>query len=147
MRFRSARSSAPRRARRRNRRGRHGFTLVEVVVALGILALSASVIFGSIGNGLWSVREANGLARAGLLAQSLLARIGADLPLRTGETEGQFPQGFAWRVSLQPFGEANDRAQWPIGAYAVTVEILWRDGGETRSLVIKTLRLGRKEQG
>ncbi|HLH91731.1 MAG TPA: prepilin-type N-terminal cleavage/methylation domain-containing protein [Xanthobacteraceae bacterium] len=133
--------------RRRNRRSSGGFTLVEVVVALAILALSGSVIFGAIGNALWSVREANSTARAGLLAQSLLARIGADLPLRTGETAGEFPQGFSWRVNLQPYGDANDRAQWPIGAYAVTVEILWRDGAGTHSLVVKTLRLGRREQG
>jgi general secretion pathway protein I len=133
--------------RRSRRRSGAGFTLIEVVVALGILAFSASIIFGAIAGGLWSVRQANARAHAGLLAQSLLARIGGDLPLRAGETEGQFPQGFAWHVRLQPFGDAGDRAQWPISAYAVTVEILWRDGAETRSLVIETLRLGRKDQG
>src|ERR1700688_3027023 len=126
MRFVATPSARGKRRRRGRRRSGAGFTLIEVVVALGILAFSASIIFGAIAGGLWSVRQADATAHAGLLAQSLLARVGSDLPLRAGETEGQLPQGFAWHVRLQPVGDAGDRAQWPISAYAVTVEILWR---------------------
>ena len=77
--------------------------MIEVVVALGILALSLSVIFGVISNGIRQLRQADGGAQAGLLAQSVLARAGADLPLREGQASGQFPGGFDWRLALQRF--------------------------------------------
>src|SRR5262249_19201795 len=88
----------------RNKHPDSGFTLVEVVVALGILALSLSVMFGALSSGIWHVRQADASARAGLLVQSLLARIGTEVPLQEGETSGQFSDGFAWKLSLQRFG-------------------------------------------
>jgi general secretion pathway protein I len=132
-------------ARARRRRAAAGFTLVEVLVALGILALSGSAIFAAISNGLGDVREADTRARAALLAQSLLARVGVDIPLREGETEGRFTDDIRWHLRLLRFGNAADRRVWPIAAYEVTAEASWRDAAQTRSVVIETLRLGPKE--
>jgi general secretion pathway protein I len=139
-----AHAQAMAKRRRRRRRSASGFTLIEVLVALGILALSASAVFAAISNGLRDVRQADAGARAGLLARSLLARVGADIPLREGETEGQFAQGVRWRLRLLPFGDAGDRRLWPVAAYTVRAEVSWRDAGQMRSITIETLHLGPK---
>jgi general secretion pathway protein I len=119
-----------------------GFTLVEVVVALAILALSLAVLLGVISNGIRQSDRADKLAQAGSLAQSLLARVGStDLPIQLGQTAGSFPDGFRWRVHMQPYTDAADPDNSSIVAYAVSVEVLWGDSAEEQSVALNTLRL------
>ena len=116
--------------------GEAGFTLVEVIVALAILALSLSVLLGAISNTAWRSAQAEKLVRAGSLAQSLLAKAGAEMPIREGETTGEFPAGFRWRLIAQPYDDASvarmerrlagaqyglrltggERERWPVAA-------------------------------
>ena len=124
-----------------------GFTVVEVIVALAILALSLAVLLSVISNGIQYADRAEKLARAGTLAQSLLAKVGTELPIQPGLTAGEFSEGFRWRVRAEPYGDAIDRQQWPVAAYTVSVEVLWGEGREERSVALSTLRLAPKEAG
>ena len=143
-----ARSSHHRRTCRQSagrKRADAGFTLVEVVVALAILALSLSVVFAAISNGIWRVGQADATTKAGSLVQSMLARVGTEMPLREGRTEGQFPDGSGWTLLVQRLGDAADRAQWPLNAYAVTAQVFWDEASARRSVTIRTIRLGPTE--
>jgi general secretion pathway protein I len=122
-----------------------GFTLVEVIVAIAILSVALSVLLGTIGNAIRQTGQAGRMAEAGSLAQSLLARLGPEVPIGARQEAGQFANGIRWRLSSQEFGEADDRQQWPMGAYRVSVEVLWEDGVRERSFVLTTLRLAPKE--
>jgi general secretion pathway protein I len=124
-----------------------GFTLVEVVVALAILALSLSAVFAAMSNGIWRVGQADAAAKAGSLAQSLLARAGVEGPLREGRADGQIPGGYDWTLVIERFGDASDRAQWPLSAYTVTAQIFWEEASTRHSVVLTTIRLGTKEAG
>ncbi|HEY7298471.1 MAG TPA: type II secretion system protein [Xanthobacteraceae bacterium] len=127
--------------------GEAGFTLVEVIVALAILAVSLSVLLGVISNAAWQTAQAEKLTRAGSLAQSLLAKAGIEMPLRQGDAEGEFSSGFHWRVKTLPYGDTVEREAWPIGAYTVSAEVSWNDGFKERSVVLTTLRLAPKGTG
>ena len=131
----------------KRRRIRHdrGFTLVEVVVAIAILALMAGIIFRVNFDSIRNVHRADALANASMLAQSLIAKVGTELPLREGETRGQSGAGLQWRVQMKRYGDAADRAQWPLAAYTVTAEVTLRDGPDTQPVALMTLRLGPKE--
>jgi general secretion pathway protein I len=122
-----------------------GFTLVEVVVALAILALSVTVLLGVISDGLRRTDQAARTAQATALAQALLARLGTELPVQQGETSGELADGLHWRLRLTPYGDRADRDQWPVGAYHVSAEVSWGAGGAERSVLLTTLRLGAKE--
>jgi general secretion pathway protein I len=132
------------RKRRRVRRDR-GFTLVEVVVAIAILALMAGVIFRVNSDSIRNIHRADALADASALAQSLIAKVGPEIPLREGETRGQSSAGLQWRVQMKRYGDATDRAQWPLAAYTVVAEVTLRDGPDTQPVALTTLRLGPKE--
>ena len=121
-----------------------GFTLVEVVAALAILALSLSVLFGLLSDGLRRTGQAEAMAEAGSLAQSLLARVGTGLPIRPGVTAGELQNGARWRLRMEPYGDAADRLMWPVDAYTVSAEIAWGDGTHEQSVVLTTLRLAPK---
>jgi general secretion pathway protein I len=118
---------------------RAGFTLVEIIVALAILALSLNVILPVISDALWRTGEAEAQAEAASLARSLLAQAGSAVPLHDGTAAGQFENGFRWQLEVTPYGGA-DQAM-PVRAYRVVAEVFW-DDGRPRSLALATLRLG-----
>jgi prepilin-type N-terminal cleavage/methylation domain-containing protein len=66
-----------------------GFTLAEVLVALAVLALSWGLLLQQMGHGLRRTDVAGRAGEATALAQSLLARVGADLPLRLGTRQAR----------------------------------------------------------
>lgn len=123
-----------------------GFTLPEIVVALAILALSLSPLFGLLSDALRRTGQAEAMAEAGSLAQSLLARVGTELPILPGTTTGEFANGIRWRLQMDPYGDAGDRGAWPVAAYTISAEIAWADGVHERSVALSTLRLAPKER-
>jgi len=132
------------RGKRGRRKGEAGFTLVEVIVAFAILSLGLSVLLGSISGSLRQTANAARMAEAGALAQSLLAEVGTDLAIKPEESSGEFPNGYRWHLKMQPYGRVNEREEWPVGAYQISTEVEWEDGGSRRSYALTTLRLGPK---
>jgi general secretion pathway protein I len=122
-----------------------GFTVIEIIVALAILALSLSVLFGVISDGLLRTNQAAKMEQAVSLAQSLLAKVGTELPVRQGLVTGEFSDGFRWNVRMEPYGDNVDRQQWPLDAYKVSAEVVWGDRSREESITVSTLRLGPKE--
>ena len=119
-----------------------GFTLVEVIAAFAILALAFGVLMTVISNGLRQSAQAERAAEASAVAQSLLARVGTEVVLATGQRSGRNDNGLSWRLRTDPYREAGERPQGPIYAYRVTAEVLWQDGVQNRSVTLSTLRLG-----
>jgi general secretion pathway protein I len=78
-----------------------GFTILEVLVALAILALAMAAILGAIGTNLAAVARAQALVRATLAAQSVLAGAGLDEALRPGRQSGVLPDGSGWSLEVR----------------------------------------------
>ena len=118
-----------------------GFTLIEVLVALAILAVSLAVLLQIFSSSLDRVREDRNESVASALVQSLLARVGAEIPLREGEKHGTYSNGFRWTVQIAPYGNAEDRKAWPVNAFTVKAGVTWRDGDVAHGKSLTTLRL------
>lgn len=121
-----------------------GFTLVEVIVAIAILSLSLSVLLPMMSHSVQQVAQAEKMIQAGSLAQSLIAEVGTELPIREGESGGEFSNGYRWHLAMRQYGDATEREAWPVGAYTISAEITWDDGPRRRSYSLTTLRLGAK---
>jgi general secretion pathway protein I len=125
-----------------------GFAILETLVALAILAIALGVLLAVLTDGIGRQGRAEKLAEATLHAQSLLARVGADVPLKAGMSTGTLPSGMHWQVLVEPYGDAADRKAWPAAAYRVAVEVMPEDSEPSGPLVrLSTLRLGAKEAG
>jgi general secretion pathway protein I len=122
-----------------------GFTLVEIIVALAILALSLNVILPAISDALWRTAEAEAQAEAASLARSLLAQAGSAVSLNNGAAAGEFENGFRWRLQVTPYGSADQAA--PVRAYRVAAEVVWGEPSREQSLTLSTLRLGANGAG
>lgn len=79
-----------------------GFTVLEVLVAFAILAVAMAVVLAAVGGGLAAAMRADGLVRASVAAQSLLAGAGLDIPLRPGRQSGVLPDGSGWSLEVGP---------------------------------------------
>jgi len=86
----------------------HGFTLIEVVVALTILGLILTVIFRIFGTGMTGMARADGLQRAAIVAEGLAAQLGSlPTPLKLGSTlSGETDDGYRWRIVADSWDQA-----------------------------------------
>jgi general secretion pathway protein I len=116
-----------------------GFTLLEVLVALVIFALAFGVLAQIIQTGLRQSTVAESTAAATSLARSQLARIGVELPLEVGETEGETEDGMRWQTGIQ-LAEPPDE-DLGIASYEVQVTVSWGPGA-AEQVTLTTLRLG-----
>ena len=117
-----------------------GFTLIEVLVAFAIAALSLAVLLQVFSTGLRNAATSKDYAQATMHAESLLARIGVEEVLSPGVRRGTFADGYRWTLAVTPF--QADVATALAQAFDVVVTVGWgEEGGAGRSVSLRTLRL------
>lgn len=130
-----------------------GFSLLEILVAFSILALSLGVLFQSFSLGLRNARTSEEYTLAALLAQSQLALVGYELELKPGEVSGEFEQypRYRWTLTIQPYPLANANPEWVDKVrqqlLAVSLQVAWGDSYSPRTIQLDTLRLVDKALG
>jgi prepilin-type N-terminal cleavage/methylation domain-containing protein len=137
-------SRLPRSTDRRQDNGMAGFTLLETLTALTILAIALVSLFDAQMRGLRAAGAADSYAQARLFAQALLADTvsGWKGPLvsRRGH-EGNYD----WAIEVAPAGDAwadiTSKARWKLNH--VRVIVAW---DKDRSVVLDTLKLGRANE-
>ncbi len=117
-----------------------GYTLIEVLVALAILSLSAATLFAIFGQSIARTEETEKEMAARTLAQSLLAQANAYQPLPFGKQGGLAPGDLSWQLIVKPFDQHDDKIA-PVHAAIVTATVTWRRNDGDRSLTLSTLQV------
>jgi general secretion pathway protein I len=125
--------------RHHERGSNHGFTLLEILVALVIFALAFGVVAQIVQTGLRQSGVARSLTAATLLAQSELARVGIEVPLRTGPADGETETGMRWHTEVELVEQPNE--QQSLATYQVQVTVSWGPN-PAEQLTLTTLRTG-----
>ncbi len=123
---------------------RKGFTLLEVIVAIVIFAISFGVLAQIMQTGFRQSGAAESATTGVMLARSLLARIGVEEPLLPGRVEGDAGAGFTWVTEIRPAAIAgDDEGGTPeFALYLVEVTVAWGSGRGSERLTLTTLRVG-----
>jgi len=82
---------------------RKGFTLLEVMIAMAILATVLVTVFHSQSQSIAMANESRAMTTLALLAQSRMAEVEGRQDLSTGQTSGDFGDDFpdyTWTVSI-----------------------------------------------
>jgi general secretion pathway protein I len=123
-----------------------GFSLLEILVAFSVLALSLGILMQIFMGATRNADLAKNQLRATTLAQSLLAGVDAEPLLSPAESSGAESDGFRWRIQIAPFeGTGGDGVAIPQSMavlWQVSVRVAW-DGNPhepERTLALVTLR-------
>ena len=122
-----------------------GFTLLEVLVAFVILALTLGVILRIFSGGLRNAALAGDYSHAMLLAESRLAELRVQ-PLE-GETRGEFDGKYRWRSMIRPWVDGTAASGsgpqlMPVRLMEIDVWVAWGEaGGRSREIGLTTLQL------
>ncbi|MCG6941200.1 MAG: prepilin-type N-terminal cleavage/methylation domain-containing protein [Thiohalocapsa sp.] len=121
-----------------------GFSLLEVLVAFAILAISLGVLLQIFQRAMSSTTVSSEYSRVVALAEAKLAEVGADIPLEEGVHTGDPEDGMDWIVNIQPYqpagwlGEDETLALQP---YLVTAVASLPTSAGARQVTLRTLRL------
>ena len=118
-----------------------GFTLIEALVAFAILGLSLAVLFRSMSTGLTNEQVASGATARLLAGRSVLERVGIEIPLEQGITEGALDTGDDWILTLTRIAGESPEPDGPLAAVLFRVD-LTLTGTDGRSLHLSTFKLG-----
>ncbi len=139
----------------RRRRAR-GFTLIEVLAAIALLAIAFAIGLSALGQSVRNAATSATLDAALEHAQTLLAEQGLAVPLKDSDTEGTFDDGMHWTLKIHklprptPEGLASVPLQHGgmLGAQASSIDVFRLDvavaygGGHTLHLATERAQAG-----
>ncbi len=118
-----------------------GFSLLEVLVAFSILAVSLGILFQIYSKGAYSARLADEYANAVTIAQSRLSNVGIESLPDVGIYEDN-NEKFHWVTRVKAVEEVNEWEQrLKLIKREVEVEVSWQSKGGIRSIKLNTLKL------
>ncbi|MEM9255511.1 MAG: prepilin-type N-terminal cleavage/methylation domain-containing protein [Pseudomonadota bacterium] len=119
-----------------------GFSLLEMLVAMTVLALTLAALYQAAGGASRNVRTDERYAYGVELARSLLAEYGR-IPAGGLQRSGETPGGFQWQVVTRKLG--TDRSALAgIALHEIEVTVRWPDGARTGEVALVSVAEGER---
>ncbi|MCB1791358.1 MAG: prepilin-type N-terminal cleavage/methylation domain-containing protein [Gammaproteobacteria bacterium] len=122
----------------------HGFTLLEILVALSLFAVVGGTLLQLFHDGLKTARIANENTYAVLLARSKLTELQAYESPAPGIDEGSFGDGYRWRTVLSETADSAAANTTPLAKLDLTLQVVWGEEGDERSITVDSILLSRR---
>ncbi|HEV7776353.1 MAG TPA: prepilin-type N-terminal cleavage/methylation domain-containing protein [Luteibacter sp.] len=125
------------------KRHSRGFSLLEVIAAIAVLAIAFAALMQVAGGSLSLTSRATERTQAALWARSLLDTAFVVDPVREGSSEGRFDDRYRWRLAVARWQPEDDPAADGDSrlVYRLDLDVLWGEGSQERSAHFSTLRM------
>ncbi len=90
--------------------GAAGFTLIEVLLAFVIFALSFTVVLEILSGSMRNTMRAKEYTEIALIAQSVMDQVGLEIPLEAGTSTSGESGDYHWDLDISPFKGEGDNA-------------------------------------
>jgi len=143
----SLKPSSPRRLRKHS----GGFTLLEVMLAFVIFALSFATVLEIMAASMRSVSRANDDTEVALLAQTLMDQVGIEIPVEEGSYSGTSMDRYDWNMDISLYDASDEPEKGGMSTtelaelsgielYRVDLDIGWESGRRDRVLHFSTIQ-------
>jgi general secretion pathway protein I len=123
-----------------------GFSLLEVIAAIAILAIAFAALMQVAGSSLSLTTRANERTQAALRARTLLDGAFVMEPIREGATDGRFDDTYRWTMNVARYQPPDVAATPDDGSggrlYRLDLDVIWGADGAERHARFSTLRMG-----
>ena len=125
-----------------------GFSLLEILVAFSILAISLSILLKIFSSGVNTAVIAENYTVATQIAESLMAKTGIEAPLTEGERSGIEDEKYHWQVNVSQLPPDVFEEGVMTELMAVQVIVDWgEDNQNNRSIELNTVRTKQNNDG
>jgi general secretion pathway protein I len=132
-------------ALQRRHKSQRGFSLLEILVAFSIMAISMGMLLSIFSSGLRNASVSEEYTSAVQIAEAILARPGIETPLQQAQSNGVVNDKYRWELTVAPFiltTETIDTRTIPAQLFMVTALVSWGDEGRSeRQLELSKLKL------
>ncbi|PWK86780.1 prepilin-type N-terminal cleavage/methylation domain-containing protein [Fulvimonas soli] len=123
-----------------------GFSLLEVVAAMLLLAIAFAALMQVAGGAIRLSGSAADYSRAALWARSLLDGAFVLEPLQPGSRSGRFDGRYRWQLDVRPWRPAQEAnappgPASPLVLYRLDLAVSWGAAGRERVARFSTLRV------
>jgi general secretion pathway protein I len=135
----------------RHVRRQGGFSLLEIIAAIAILAIAFAALMQVAGSSMSLTARANERTQAALRARTLLDGAFVLDPVREGSSEGRFDDAYRWRMNVSryvaPDAKPSADGGMPGRTYRLDLDVIWGTGEQERHARFSTLRMGGADAG
>ena len=125
-------------------RNNHGFTLIETLVAVMILAISVVVVLQLFSGGLKASRLSGDYTRAIFHAREKMDELLLLGSLTEGVLEGEFDDGYKWRATIATVEPEEEKTGFSVDTFKIDVDISWSYGSRDKHFAVSTIKIAKK---
>ncbi len=125
-----------------------GFSLLEILVAFSILAVSLSILLQIFSTGVNTAIVAEEYTIATQIAESLMAKVGVEEAMVLGEKSGVENDKYYWQLLIED-AQRNDQEidqDGTIQMLDIKVNVQWGEGSNARNVELNTLKSGQIDE-
>lgn len=124
-----------------------GFTLIETLVAVMILAISLVVVMQLFSGGLKSNKISNDYSYGIFHAREKMEELLLTEELLPGSFSGEFDDGYRWHAMIDIIGEDDEVSEkMPVSTMRIDVDIIWQIGNREKHYNLSTTALTDKRE-
>ncbi|MBE9550000.1 MAG: prepilin-type N-terminal cleavage/methylation domain-containing protein [Proteobacteria bacterium] len=126
-------------------RNQRGFTLLEVLAAFVLFALSFATVMQILSGSIRNVARSQEYTQAALWADSVMAEVGLEGPIESGGSSDSFNDKYSYTLDISEYEMiiGNDSLvseALPVELYRVEVKVNWGQGSNPASASFVTLK-------
>jgi general secretion pathway protein I len=122
-----------------------GFSLLEVIAAIMLLAIAFGALMRVAGGSIRLSQQASDYTQAALWARSALDSRFVLEPMQPGVTQGQFDNRYRWRLQVTPWAVPNTAppgTPYAFRMYKLDLDVMWGSAPFEHTARFSTLRIG-----
>ncbi len=135
----------------RLRSNQQGFSLLEILIAFSILALSLGIVLKIFSAGVRTAQVTGDYTTAMQIAQNLLNQTGSERPLKTAEFQGSEAGVYHWYLRISPQQFVSPALRFddlPVALFHIIAHVEWdaKQHAEARVIELTTWKLATKDE-